>query len=146
MTFLATLFNTCSTCLWRRKWQPTPVFLLGKSHGQRSLEGYSPWGCKSDLRDETNHLFNLKTSLDMPASWPLWLPLVASGRTPGCLDSRLTAMDMFPFTTHFLFSLFCCLHLSRVCWVWALCYATRLLVVTVGPQTSGNRGGETSQV
>ena len=27
---------------WRRAWQPTPVFLLGKSHGQRSLEGYSP--------------------------------------------------------------------------------------------------------
>ena len=26
---------------WRRKWQPTPVFLLGKSHGQRSLVGYS---------------------------------------------------------------------------------------------------------
>ena len=31
---------------WRRKWQPTPVFLPGKSHGQRSLEGYSSWGCK----------------------------------------------------------------------------------------------------
>ena len=29
---------------WRRKWQPTPVFLPGKSHGQRGLEGYSPWG------------------------------------------------------------------------------------------------------
>ena len=29
-----------------RKWQPTPVFLPGKSHGQRSLAGYSPWGCK----------------------------------------------------------------------------------------------------
>ena len=29
---------------WRRKWQPTPVFLPGKSHGQRSLAGYSPWG------------------------------------------------------------------------------------------------------
>ena len=27
---------------WRRKWQPTPVFLLGESHGQRSLMGYSP--------------------------------------------------------------------------------------------------------
>ena len=27
---------------WRRKWQPTPVFLLGESHGQRSLTGYSP--------------------------------------------------------------------------------------------------------
>ena len=27
---------------WRRAWQPTPVFLLGESHGQTSLEGYSP--------------------------------------------------------------------------------------------------------
>ena len=31
---------------WRRKWQPTPVFLPGKSQGQRSLVGYSPQGCK----------------------------------------------------------------------------------------------------
>ena len=29
---------------WRRKWQPTPIFLPGKFHGQRSLAGYSPWG------------------------------------------------------------------------------------------------------
>ena len=32
---------------WRRKWQPTLVFLPGKSHGQRTLVGYSTWGCKS---------------------------------------------------------------------------------------------------
>ena len=32
---------------WRRKWQPTPVFLPGESHGQRSLVGYSLWGRKS---------------------------------------------------------------------------------------------------
>ena len=31
---------------WRREWQPTPVFLPGKPHGQRSLAGYSPWVCK----------------------------------------------------------------------------------------------------
>ena len=31
---------------WRRKWQPTPVFLPGKPHRQRSLAGYSPWGHK----------------------------------------------------------------------------------------------------
>jgi len=31
---------------WRTAWQPTPVFLSGESHGQRSLEGYSPCGCK----------------------------------------------------------------------------------------------------
>ena len=29
---------------WTRRWQPTPVFLPRKSHGQRSLVGYSPWG------------------------------------------------------------------------------------------------------
>ena len=38
---------------WRRKWQPTPVFLLGKFHGQRSLRGYSPWGYKeSDMPEQ----------------------------------------------------------------------------------------------
>ena len=31
---------------WKRKWQPTPVFLPGESHGQRSLVGYGPRGCK----------------------------------------------------------------------------------------------------
>ena len=38
---------------WRRKWQPTPVFLPGKSHGQRGLEGYSLWGCReSDMTEK----------------------------------------------------------------------------------------------
>ena len=32
--------------LWSRKWQPTPVFLAGESHGQRSLAGYNPWRCQ----------------------------------------------------------------------------------------------------
>ena len=35
---------------WRRKWQPTPVFLPGKFHGQRFLAGYSLWGRKSWTR------------------------------------------------------------------------------------------------
>ena len=30
----------------RGEWQPTPVILLGESYGQKSLVGYSPWGCK----------------------------------------------------------------------------------------------------
>ena len=30
----------------RRKWQPTPVLMPGNFHGQRSLAGYNPWGCK----------------------------------------------------------------------------------------------------
>ena len=36
------------------KWQPTPVFFPGKFYGQRSLAGYSPWGCKkSDTAEHT---------------------------------------------------------------------------------------------
>ena len=38
---------------WRRKWQPTPVFLPGEFQGQRSLVGYSPWGRKdSDMTEQ----------------------------------------------------------------------------------------------
>ena len=43
---------------WRRKWRPTPVFLAGKSHGQRSLAGYSPWG--SEELDTTELITNLE--------------------------------------------------------------------------------------
>ena len=38
---------------WRKKWQPTPVFLPGKCHGQRSLDGYSPWALKRVGHDLT---------------------------------------------------------------------------------------------
>ena len=44
---------------WRRKWQPTPVFLSGKSHGQRSMGGCSPWGYKRvghDLATKQTHM------------------------------------------------------------------------------------------
>ena len=44
------------TIIWRRKWQLTPVFLPGESHGQRSLEGYSPCGHReSDMTEVTLH-------------------------------------------------------------------------------------------
>ena len=49
---------------WRRKWQPTPAFLPGKSHQQRSLAGYSPWGHKEP--DMTERLNNTQFS-------PKWL-------------------------------------------------------------------------
>jgi len=37
--------------LWRRAWQPTPVFLPGESHGPRRLVGYSPWGCRESMTE-----------------------------------------------------------------------------------------------
>ena len=47
---------------WRRQWQPTPVLLPGKPHGQRCLVGYSPWGCKeSDMTERLHfHFYTLK--------------------------------------------------------------------------------------
>ena len=41
---------------WRRAWQPTPVFLPRESHGQRSLAGYSPWGCKELDKTQWQHV------------------------------------------------------------------------------------------
>ena len=38
-----------------KEWQPTPVFLSGKSHGWRSLVGYSPWSCKEVDTTERLH-------------------------------------------------------------------------------------------
>ena len=40
---------------WSRKWQPTPVFLPGKFHGQRILVGYSPWGHEALVMTEHAH-------------------------------------------------------------------------------------------
>ena len=45
---------------WRRKWQPTPVFLPGESHGWRSLVGYSPWGRKESDTTEWLHVLSSK--------------------------------------------------------------------------------------
>ena len=43
---------------WRRKWQPTPVFLPGEPHGQRSLAGHGPWGRREpDMTEVTEHLW-----------------------------------------------------------------------------------------
>ena len=52
---------------WRRKWQPTPVFLPGESHGWRSVVGYSPWGRKeSDTTERLHfHTFFIHSSVSV---------------------------------------------------------------------------------
>ena len=99
---------------WRRKWQPTPVFLPGKFRGQRSLVGYSPRGHKeSDMTERLHFHFllfctrqdktlevKIKTQMrkrltqlpftDMDCIWvyifglPWWL----SGKEPSCQCRR----------------------------------------------------------
>ena len=49
--------------LWRRKWQPTPVLLPGKSHGWRSVVAYSPWGHKESDMTELRYFIYFCISL-----------------------------------------------------------------------------------
>ena len=51
---------------WRRDWQPTPTFLPGEFHGQRSLVGYSPGGHKESDTPE-------RLILSIPFKWSAWL-------------------------------------------------------------------------
>ena len=72
---------------WRKTWQPTPGFLPGKLHGQRSLVGYSLRGCKeSDTTKATSHLY-----MSIPSSRfiPPLLPFLVS--------IRLFSMSVFLF-------------------------------------------------
>ena len=64
---------------WRRAQQPTPIFLPGESHGQRSLVVYSLWGYKeSDMTEATQHAHTQRTVNDLPGMltlrslWASW--------------------------------------------------------------------------
>ena len=75
LTLLQGIFLT-QEWVWR-KWQPTPIFLPGKSHGQRSLAGYSPWGCRVG--------YNLANK-PPPATQADSLPFELSGKPTGRLS------------------------------------------------------------
>ena len=76
---------------WRRKWQPTPVFLPGESHGQRSLVDYSPWGhTDSDTGKGVTNTFTLP---ETP-----WLP-AAKVKVGGLLSLRKAGSSRIPSVT-----------------------------------------------
>ena len=59
---MSLLFNMLSRLvIQRRQWQPTPILLPGRSHGPRSLVGYSPWGRKElDMTEQLQQISKLK--------------------------------------------------------------------------------------
>ena len=68
-----------ATEFWRRTWQPTPVFLPGESHGQRSLVGYSPRGHKElDMTEATQHTHQRIIRDHRPSIW--WVPYLTLKR------------------------------------------------------------------
>ena len=66
---------------WKRKWQPTPIFLPGESHQQRSLAGYSPWCCKESDTTEwlstndicTNHVSFIHSAINVHLDQLDWI-------------------------------------------------------------------------
>ena len=60
LNILLSWFGTSLLFYRRRKWEPIPVLLPGKSHGQRSLVGYSPWGLEElDTTEQLHFHFSL---------------------------------------------------------------------------------------
>ena len=86
--------------LWRKKWHPTPVFLPGKCHRQRKLEGYSPWGYKElDMTEHLSHTwyFNNKINVEFLYFWTIgkmivtksWMLLLTLYKPPDLIGSNL---------------------------------------------------------
>ena len=107
---------------WRRKLQPTPVFLPGESHGQRSLVGYSAWGCK-DL-DVTERLNNNRDK-ELFCCWYAvpcqeWFPLMRGSWFMACfsfmIHTILSLPGLFLKCAHWCHKLCCgCHHVLTVC-------------------------------
>ena len=79
---------------WRMKWKPNPGILLGKSHGQRTQAGYSPWGCRESGMAKQWH----PTPVLLPGKSHGWRSLV--GCSPWGLEESVTTERR-----HFHFSL-----------------------------------------
>ena len=92
---------------WRRKWQPTPVFLPGEFHGQRSLAGYSPWGHKElDVTEQLSlHFTSPLLELGNKVTQSLcFLPTSVFLRTDSILDLLQTLTFFFYSSKKFLSS------------------------------------------
>ena len=68
---------------WRRKWQRTSIFLPGKSHGQRSLARYSPWGHKESETDEwlSTHTHTHSPQVRKVIWWVPWKNIAGAHRS-----------------------------------------------------------------
>ena len=71
LKYACNYFFSLYSSFWRRKWQPTPVFLPGESHGQRGLVGCGLWGCKElDMTKQLTHAISaLENVIRMMYFW-----------------------------------------------------------------------------
>ena len=88
---------------WRRKWQPTPVFLPGEYHAQRSLAGYSPWGHKRveyDLNNNNGNNNKLCISISHVTSNSLqvWFAFLLVQHCLFCVQQYLIHISVYIFS------------------------------------------------
>ena len=105
---------------WRRARLPAPVLLPGKSHGQRSLVGYSPWGCKIIRQISILASVNLCLSIS-----PAYL-LVPESWAGSCSFKKDYPVHILPFPTHSL------LGQIPLLWVFPQPYSSRIGIICSG--------------
>ena len=129
---------------WRRKWQPAPVFLPAELHGQRSLKGYSPWGCKElDMTERTHTHTHTHTTWwnvhEIPIVWGLgafqvgWThPLTGRVRHASSMRTEVPVLRTLPglglhisssgcSSVSFIISFNTLVNISKCSWVlWAV--------------------------
>ena len=122
---------------WRKKWQPSPVFLPGESHGQRSLVGYSPRGHKeSDTTSKLHRHYHLALLWDLN----ILKRTVQTHRVVGC---RLQVCNLISVVCLGLYVCVCSLSLCRnSVFSPALCLVcNRYSYVLLHPPQTCQRGG-----
>ena len=129
------LFVVYSSCLYRRRqWHPTPVLLPGKSHGQRSLVGCSPWGREDSDTTERLHFHFSLSCIGEGNGNPLQcscLRIPGTGEPGGLLSMRLHRVghdwsDLAAAFFYFLKIQGCILFLSLV--FFCFCFFSLFLV------------------
>ena len=84
--------------LWSRKWQPAPLFLPGKFHGQMNLVGYSPWDCKE--LDTTKHTAHSTHTPAFPSHASCTRGLLVNSCKPLALNPLQKALRVSYWCTH----------------------------------------------
>ena len=100
---------------WRRKWQPPPVFVPGKPHGQTSLVGYGPWGHKGS---DTTACSRASPPINGPALPPDHLVLFQNCKNMAYTDKSFPSGLNLISESWFLWHLYQGLYLVPSGWPW----------------------------
>ena len=101
---------------WRKEWLPTPIFLPGEFHGQRSLAGYSPWCCKVSMTERLTLTFiHSFKSYYRPFTPPNTCLFLSSFPLSAPLPSTLPPLSLYTYVYTYTYIYICIYTHTRVC-------------------------------